>query len=199
MTSFISLKDTSKALSVQIATCEDSRSRCEADLRIGRKLLEKLLQLVKLFNPFMPTIEREWRSVLQAKELDYKETIAKLQSKTSQYAEEAKKHEKTKSELDRLRHKYNEDQQTLEELGIQLSISKLQMSELKERTKTTGEFGIARAMVADWISDDSAKNCICCHASFSITKRKHHCRSCGEVVCKNCSEHLLPLEGTDGM
>lgn len=176
MSTFKSLDDTSKALSSQIVACEEGRSRCEADLRI----------------------EREWRSALQTKELEYKELISKMQLKISQHAEEAKKHDKTKTELDRLRRKYNEDQQTLEELGIQLSMSRLQVSEMKERSRIAEEIGNGRAMASDWTPDESASNCNCCQANFSITKRKHHCRSCGEVVCKNCSEHLLPLEDTSG-
>lgn len=177
MASFKSLEETSKALSAQVVACEESRSRCEADLRI----------------------EREWKSALQNKESDYKDVISKLQLKISQHTEEARKHEKTKNELDRLRRKYNEDQQTLEELGIQLSVSKLQVSELKEKSKIAEELGNGRAMAADWTPDESASNCKCCQSGFSITKRKHHCRSCGEVVCKNCSEHLLPLEDSTGM
>lgn len=176
LSSFKSLEETSKALTSQIAACEESRSRSDADLRI----------------------EREWRSALQSKELEYKEVISKLQLKISQHAEDARKHEKTKAELDRLRRKYNEDQQTLEELGIQLSVSKLQVSEMKERTKIAEELGNGRAMASDWTPDESANQCNCCQSNFSITKRKHHCRSCGEVVCKNCSEHLLPLEDNNG-
>lgn len=38
-----------------------------------------------------------------------------------------------------------------------------------------------------WASDDSAKNCHLCGVVFSLFKRRHHCRSCGEVVCDNCS------------
>lgn len=176
LASFKSLEETSKALSSQVVACEEGRSRLEADLRI----------------------EREWRSALQSKELEYKELISKLQLKISQHSEDAKKHEKTKSDLERLRRKYNEDQQTLEELGIQLSMSKLQVSDMKERSKIAEELGNGRAMASDWTPDESASNCNCCQTNFSITKRKHHCRSCGEVVCKNCSEHLLPLEDTTG-
>ncbi|CRK96553.1 CLUMA_CG010056, isoform C [Clunio marinus] len=177
LASFKSLEDTSKALSSQIAACEESRSRCEADLRI----------------------EREWKSALQSKELEYKEVISRLQMKVNQHAEDAKKYEKMKSEFEKLRKKYNEDQQTLEELGIQLSMTKLQMSEMKERSKIAEEMGNGRAMASDWTPDESATNCNCCQTNFSITKRKHHCRSCGEVVCKNCSEHLLPLEDSNGV
>lgn len=135
-------------------SCEEARSRCEADLRI----------------------EREWRSALQSKEVEYKEAIAKLQSKINEHAEEARKYDKTKAELERLRRKYNEDQQTLEELGVQLSMTKLQVSELKERSKIAEELGNGRAMATDWTPDQEVTNCNCCNTAFSITKRKHHCR-----------------------
>lgn len=155
LASFKSLEDTSKALTSQIVSCEEGRSRAEADLRI----------------------EREWRAALQAKELEYKENINKLQLKISHHAEEAKKFEKTKSDLDKLRRRYNEDQQTLEELGIQLSMSKLQISELKERSKMAEEMGTnGRVLASDWTPDQSASNCKVCQTAFSITKRKHHCR-----------------------
>lgn len=175
LSSFKSLEDTSKALSAQIVSCEESRSRCEADLRI----------------------EREWRAALQAKELEYKDLIAKLQLKISQHNEDAKKHEKTKSELDKLRKKYNEDQHTLEELGIQLSMSKLQVSEMREKAKISEEMASGK-LANDWTPDEVVSKCNCCESQFSITRRKHHCRACGEVVCKNCSEHLLPLEDNNG-
>lgn len=175
LASFKSLEDTSKALSAQIVVCEESRSRCEADLRI----------------------EREWRSALQAKELEYKDLISKLQLKISQHGEDAKKHDKMRTDYDKLKKKYNEDQHTLEELGIQLSMSKLQVSELKEKSKIAEEMASGK-LANDWTPDESASKCNCCESQFSLTKRKHHCRACCEVVCKNCSEHLMPLEDNNG-
>ena len=97
--------------------------------------------------------------------------------KMNEHAEEARKYDKTKAELERLRRKYNEDQQTLEELGVQLSMTKLQVSELKERSKIAEELGNGRVMATDWMPDKEATNCNCCTAAFSLTKRKHHCRS----------------------
>jgi len=40
----------------------------------------------------------------------------------------------------------------------------------------------------DWITDDSSNSCFLCHDMFTMTKRKHHCRVCGLLVCKNCSK-----------
>jgi FYVE/RhoGEF/PH domain-containing protein 5/6 len=37
-----------------------------------------------------------------------------------------------------------------------------------------------------WIPDDQAPNCMVCNAKFSFTNRRHHCRSCGDCICKTC-------------
>ncbi|OQR96621.1 hypothetical protein THRCLA_07223 [Thraustotheca clavata] len=37
-----------------------------------------------------------------------------------------------------------------------------------------------------WVADTKRFNCFVCKSKFSMFLRKHHCRMCGEVVCKNC-------------
>jgi len=47
--------------------------------------------------------------------------------------------------------------------------------------------------------DNSLRSaCAHCQAVFSVTKRRHHCRLCGDVYCDACSSHrhVLPLEST---
>ncbi|OQS03673.1 hypothetical protein THRCLA_04007 [Thraustotheca clavata] len=39
----------------------------------------------------------------------------------------------------------------------------------------------------EWIDDGQASACYVCKESFSLVKRKHHCRSCGNVICSSCS------------
>eukprot|EP00727_Mastigamoeba_balamuthi_P012454 m51a1_g7831 hypothetical protein (496) ;mRNA; f:164343-166232 len=41
-----------------------------------------------------------------------------------------------------------------------------------------------------WVSDKTSSICPCCRQAFTITRRKHHCRSCGNLVCKGCSEKI---------
>jgi len=48
-----------------------------------------------------------------------------------------------------------------------------------------------------WIPDDAAKQCMRCDAEFGVIVRKHHCRNCGAVVCKNCSLHTAIVPGVD--
>ena len=42
---------------------------------------------------------------------------------------------------------------------------------------------------ATWIPDTRVSRCFTCNLSFSIFRRKHHCRSCGRIFCSNCSSH----------
>uniref|UniRef100_A0A1B0DFF0 Uncharacterized protein n=1 Tax=Phlebotomus papatasi TaxID=29031 RepID=A0A1B0DFF0_PHLPP len=40
----------------------------------------------------------------------------------------------------------------------------------------------------NWIPDEAVTACMACKlTTFSMLKRRHHCRRCGRVVCKNCS------------
>ncbi|CAF0834449.1 unnamed protein product [Didymodactylos carnosus] len=44
--------------------------------------------------------------------------------------------------------------------------------------------------IVEWLDDASVKLCPSCAKQFVISKRKHHCRLCGFVMCNNCSEFL---------
>eukprot|EP00744_Colponema_vietnamica_P005638 GILI01008238.1.p1 GENE.GILI01008238.1~~GILI01008238.1.p1 ORF type:complete len:230 (-),score=58.89 GILI01008238.1:186-875(-) len=44
-----------------------------------------------------------------------------------------------------------------------------------------------------WVSDEQAPFCGLCRASFTLIRRRHHCRSCGGVFCDPCSSESLPL------
>jgi hypothetical protein len=37
-----------------------------------------------------------------------------------------------------------------------------------------------------WLDDESADDCKSCRQHFTLTRRKHHCRICGQLFCKNC-------------
>mmetsp|Transcript_27085 Transcript_27085/g.81189 ORF Transcript_27085/g.81189 Transcript_27085/m.81189 type:complete len:905 (+) Transcript_27085:287-3001(+) len=44
-----------------------------------------------------------------------------------------------------------------------------------------------------WEADDAAEDCRVCFRSFSLTRRKHHCRSCGVLCCGSCSSSRLKI------
>lgn len=41
-----------------------------------------------------------------------------------------------------------------------------------------------------WADDGDVKLCPSCAKSFSISRRRHHCRLCGGIMCQLCSEFL---------
>lgn len=74
----------------------------------------------------------------------------------------SQKYEKVRQEFEILRKKYNEDQQTLEELGIQLSVGKLQISELKEKVRIAEDGG----KQTEWTPDAQSSKCNSCNREF---------------------------------
>ncbi|CAN9498735.1 unnamed protein product [Ophioblennius macclurei] len=46
-----------------------------------------------------------------------------------------------------------------------------------------------------WIRDNEVTMCMKCKEPFNaITRRRHHCRACGHVVCWKCSDNKVQLE-----
>ncbi|XP_052867530.1 RUN and FYVE domain-containing protein 2-like [Anopheles cruzii] len=169
------LQDSSQALSLQVVASEQRAARAEADLRI----------------------EREWRSAMQENEVKHKELISEMQLQMKQLTDDSKQLGKANTELEKLRSQWAEDQRTLEELGVQLSVNKLQISELKE--KVTGGHRPSDATSetdpggGGWTPDKIVSRCTGCEKEFSMTRRKHHCRNCGKIFCSSCSEHVAAL------
>ncbi|KAF5303154.1 hypothetical protein FQR65_LT08317 [Abscondita terminalis] len=44
-----------------------------------------------------------------------------------------------------------------------------------------------------WIPDVEAPKCMSCTATFTVVKRRHHCRNCGKIFCGRCSSNSVPL------
>lgn len=44
-----------------------------------------------------------------------------------------------------------------------------------------------------WQPDSEVDSCPICETTFTFWYRKHHCRSCGQVICADCSPHRIPL------
>uniref|UniRef100_A0A673MEM7 RUN and FYVE domain-containing protein 1-like n=1 Tax=Sinocyclocheilus rhinocerous TaxID=307959 RepID=A0A673MEM7_9TELE len=78
-----------------------------------------------------------------------------------------------------------EQEKALQEMGLHLSQSKLKMEDFKEVNKALKGHA--------WLKDDEATQCKQCQKEFSISRRKHHCRNCGDIYCNNCSSNELAL------
>jgi len=47
------------------------------------------------------------------------------------------------------------------------------------------------APTAKWVSDEDVTHCHKCTAEFTLLRRKHHCRLCGNIFCNGCSQDRL--------
>lgn len=45
--------------------------------------------------------------------------------------------------------------------------------------------------VVTWLDGTTVTRCPSCAVSFNITRRQHHCRLCGSIMCNSCS-YFMP-------
>ena len=46
-----------------------------------------------------------------------------------------------------------------------------------------------------WLPNEHSNECMICEKAFNLFRRKHHCRSCGGLVCGTCSPDKLYVAG----
>jgi len=52
----------------------------------------------------------------------------------------------------------------------------------------------------NWAKDEDVTDCADCGVKFSLFKRRHHCRPCGQIFCYDCSNYFIeytPLSRQD--
>ncbi len=49
-----------------------------------------------------------------------------------------------------------------------------------------------------WVPDSEAANCMICDNKFTVIRRRHHCRACGQVLCSMCCNEKSILEHLEG-
>uniref|UniRef100_A0A3Q3WXL3 Uncharacterized protein n=1 Tax=Mola mola TaxID=94237 RepID=A0A3Q3WXL3_MOLML len=131
-------------------------------------------------------IEREWRQTLQ-NDLDReRDTVAQLSTEALQISRLKKEFHRLQDENIQLKTICEDQEQALEELGSKLSESKMKIEDIKEANKALQGGQV-------WLKDKDASHCKLCEKEFSISRRKHHCRNCGEIFCNSCSDNELPL------
>ncbi|KAM9861362.1 RUN and FYVE domain-containing protein 2 [Aulostomus maculatus] len=131
-------------------------------------------------------IEREWRQTLQNDLHRERETVAQLSTEALQINGLKMEFHRLQDENFQLKTICEDQEQALEELGSKLSESKMKIEDIKEANKALQGGQV-------WLKDKEASHCKLCEKEFSISRRKHHCRNCGEIFCNSCSDNELPL------
>ncbi|XP_053174034.1 RUN and FYVE domain-containing protein 2 [Scomber japonicus] len=131
-------------------------------------------------------IEREWRQTLQNDLHRERDTVTQLSAEAMQINGLKKEFHRLQDENIQLKTICEDQEQALEELGSKLSESKMKIEDIKEANKALQGGQV-------WLKDKDASHCKLCEKEFSISRRKHHCRNCGEIFCNSCSDNELPL------
>ncbi|XP_068440798.1 RUN and FYVE domain-containing protein 1 isoform X2 [Clinocottus analis] len=129
--------------------------------------------------------EREQRQSLQKALQQEQDNSVELRTQLQQLQGLHAELQDLKHEKRQLQQTCGQQEQALQEMGLHLSQSKLKMEDFKEVNKALKGHA--------WLKDDEATQCKHCEKEFSIARRKHHCRNCGDIYCNTCSSNELAL------
>uniref|UniRef100_A0A8C7LH05 RUN and FYVE domain containing 2 n=1 Tax=Oncorhynchus kisutch TaxID=8019 RepID=A0A8C7LH05_ONCKI len=126
-------------------------------------------------------IEKEWQQTLQNNLERERDIVAQLSAEAQQINGLKKEFHRLQDENCQLTGICDEQEHALEELGCKLSeYFRLSYNQIFQGGQI-------------WLKDKDANICKLCEKEFSISRRKHHCRNCGEIFCNACSDNELPL------
>nr|XP_008113392.1 PREDICTED: RUN and FYVE domain-containing protein 2 isoform X1 [Anolis carolinensis] len=159
---------------------QDYMSKSES---LQKEITQKEKQVCQLETDLK--IEKEWRQTMEEDLRKEKEMASSLKTETQQIITLKKEFLKLQEKNKQLRNLCHDQEEALQELAGKLSESKLKIEDIKEANKAL------QGQV--WLKDKDATHCKLCEAEFSLSRRKHHCRNCGEIFCNACSDNELPL------
>ncbi|XP_027864532.1 RUN and FYVE domain-containing protein 1 [Xiphophorus couchianus] len=163
---------------------KDMRVELEAKVEAFQKQLTDLDTLrMGLENELRA--EREQRQSLQKALQREQDNSTELRTQLQQLQGLHTELQDLKMEKKQLQQRCEQQEQALQEMGLHLSQSKLKMEDFKEVNKALKGHA--------WMKDDEATQCKQCQKEFSISRRKHHCRNCGDIYCNTCSSNELAL------
>ncbi|EFX85697.1 hypothetical protein DAPPUDRAFT_193440 [Daphnia pulex] len=131
-------------------------------------------------------LEKEWRSSLQDSVVSDRTTMAELKQKLEETQEIRIDYADLEGKHQRLLKLCTDQEKALEEVGVRLRDTKLEADNLKEAT-------VWVSRDAQWAPDELVTHCGLCEKEFNLARRKHHCRSCGEIFCAACSDQQAQL------
>ncbi|CAH1794975.1 unnamed protein product, partial [Owenia fusiformis] len=178
------MTDVLKKTELKLKQSESDKFAAEETARkLGQYLAEKDAKKSALETDLK--IEREWRGTLQKNLEQEKEKVAQTHNEIQKMVEVQKNYKELQQQHQRLQQTCHDQESALSELGSHLSESKLKVEDLREAQQAVKE--------AAWTDDKEVNSCMQCTKQFSVSRRKHHCRNCGQVFCNECSDNKMPL------
>ncbi|KAM4677451.1 RUN and FYVE domain-containing protein 1 isoform 1-T3 [Discoglossus pictus] len=169
-------------------TAEENNSKMK--LEIAAKS-EAFQQEIERLDKRCSVLEKDLKSEKEQHQ-SVQEQLQKENNANTSLRNELQQMSKLKKDFEKLQHEKkqlqmlcNEQETALQEMGLHLSQSKLKMEDIKEVNKALKGH--------TWLKDDEATDCKQCNKEFSISRRKHHCRNCGDIFCNTCSSNELSL------
>lgn len=167
---------------------DESQSELKAEMKGKVNALQKRLADLDTLRAGLESElsnEKEQRQNLQKELQREQDNSAELRTQLQQLQGLQTELFELHQEKKQLQQLCEEQEQALQEMGLHLSQSKLKMEDFKEVNKALKGHS--------WLKDDEATQCKQCQKEFSIARRKHHCRNCGDIYCSNCSNNELAL------
>uniref|UniRef100_A0A8C8HSP8 phosphatidylinositol-3,5-bisphosphate 3-phosphatase n=1 Tax=Oncorhynchus tshawytscha TaxID=74940 RepID=A0A8C8HSP8_ONCTS len=76
---------------------------------------------------------------------------------------------------------------------LRRQVRQLQMRLERQFLTSCFDFNSGFCLPYEWVPDHMASHCFNCDCEFWMAKRRHHCRNCGNVFCKDCCHLKLPI------
>jgi len=185
------LEDETQQLATKVIKMQQQLSEAERQVDFAREHMDQLTHQLgesekqRTSQSANLQIEREWREALQSQIENHEEEKQTLRSEVRKLESVRDELANVQRERDRLREANVEQEVTIQDLAGHLGQSKQEIGEIREVHKTV--------VGSTWEKDNKVSECVQCTKPFSISRRKHHCRKCGQIYCNACSDNVMTL------
>ncbi|KAI6646979.1 RUN and FYVE domain-containing protein 2-like [Oopsacas minuta] len=126
-------------------------------------------------------MERQWRTALQSELEQVNTANLELTKESEQLAALKIEHEGLQIRVGDLQEACAEQEIALVEMGQSLSSAHQNLSNVKLSNRRM------------WVEDRTTNDCQKCQKSFTMKRRRHHCRNCGGIYCAACSDNNFSI------
>lgn len=144
-------------LTSELLTLKNQLGAYERDLRLNQEKQEQLESISENNKRMVEDLKAELAESRKAK-TQLEDTVAKLRSRVGSLQQELDNAETVQQDFVRLSQ------------SLQVQLEKIRDSDSQVR----------------WQHEDDVEECPSCRNSFSVTRRKQHCRHCGRIFCTGC-------------